>query len=320
MTAVGAPLIQHTTRLLSGRVARVGGGSGVAASSAMATVAAAPATEVLEAARALRGATALLVTAGAGIGVDSGLPDFRGDEGLWRAYPPLRSRRLGFTDMADPSWFESEPNFAWGFYGHRLNLYRRTQPHVGFTRLLQWGSDCQYGVRVFTSNVDGQFQKAGFLAEHVCECHGSIHWLQTLNGRRVWPADDVKLPEVDAEVLSVPDDALPRCPKTGELARPNILMFGDWGWNGHRTETQRANLSAWFKKVELERMVVIELGAGLAVPTVRLFGERAAARGATLVRINPRDAMVPADLQGRAFSLPYGALEGLNLLADALSK
>src|SRR4051812_7923509 len=90
------------------------------------------------AAFALRDAQALLVTAGAGMGVDSGLPDFRGDEGFWNAYPPFRALGLSFVDLAQPSWFEDDPALAWGFYGHRLELYRRTVPHAGFARLLRW--------------------------------------------------------------------------------------------------------------------------------------------------------------------------------------
>ncbi len=57
-----------------------------------------------------------MVCAGAGIGVDSGLPDFRGNQGFWRAYPPFAELGLSFVDMANPQWFASDPEFAWGFY------------------------------------------------------------------------------------------------------------------------------------------------------------------------------------------------------------
>src|SRR5262249_9870573 len=89
--------------------------------------------EVLhQAAEAVALADALLIGAGAGMGVDSGLPDFRGDQGFWNAYPPYAKRGLHFTDLANPQWFHTDPMLAWGFYGHRLNLYRGTQPHAGF--------------------------------------------------------------------------------------------------------------------------------------------------------------------------------------------
>jgi len=55
------------------------------------------------AARAIRDADALLITAGAGMGVDSGLPDFRGSEGFWRAYPPMAKLGISFVEMANPT-------------------------------------------------------------------------------------------------------------------------------------------------------------------------------------------------------------------------
>eukprot|EP00754_Rhynchopus_humris_P022738 Rhum_TRINITY_DN14803_c0_g2::Rhum_TRINITY_DN14803_c0_g2_i2::g.119654::m.119654 len=73
-----------------------------------------------QAADAVRRADVIVVTAGAGMGVDSGLPDFRGNEGLWEYYPPLRHLGVGFASMANPSWFDTDPVLAWGFYGHRL--------------------------------------------------------------------------------------------------------------------------------------------------------------------------------------------------------
>ena len=84
------------------------------------------------AARAIAAVDALLITAGAGMGVDSGLPDFRGDEGFWNAYPPYRQLGLSFINVANPRWFDDDPHLAWGFYGHRVNLYRATHPHPGF--------------------------------------------------------------------------------------------------------------------------------------------------------------------------------------------
>ena len=128
-----------------------------------------------KAAEVLGNADALLVTAGAGIGVDSGLPDFRGDRGFWKAYPLIAKLGLSFVEMANPDWFRRDPELAWAFYGHRLNLYRKTSPHAGFHILLELANRKPAGHFVFTSNVDGQFQKAGFDDARIVECHGSIH-------------------------------------------------------------------------------------------------------------------------------------------------
>lgn len=234
------------------------------------------------AADAINEADALIITAGAGMGVDSGLPDFRGNEGFWQAYPALAKAKIHFQDIASPSAFRAHPHLAWGFYGHRLNLYRRTVPHEGFAILRRIGESMPEGVSVFTSNVDGQFQKAGFSRKRVHECHGSIQHLQCLDGcmSDVWSAEDFQ-PLIDEENCRLISD-LPRCPYCGEIARPNILMFGDGGWLGHRAELQEANFNAWRRTIQ--RPVVIEIGAGQSIPTVRRFGEE---QNGFLIRINP---------------------------------
>src|SRR5262245_28856516 len=109
---------------------------------------------VIRAAEVIRDAAALVVAAGAGMGVDSGLPDFRGDHGFWQAYPPYQHLGLRFVDLANPRWFRTDPTLAWGFYGHRLNLYRATRPHEGFGVLRRWANRLPHGGFVFTSNVD----------------------------------------------------------------------------------------------------------------------------------------------------------------------
>lgn len=237
-------------------------------------------------------ADALVLAAGAGIGVDSGLPDFRGDQGLWRAYPALGRLGLSFAEIANPRGFDADPALAWGFYGHRLALYRRTVPHAGFALLRQWGERCLHGARVFTSNVDGQFQRAGFADDEVAECHGSIHHLQcTLPcSAATWPADGF-VPDVDEAACRLRNEP-PRCQHCGALARPAILMFGDGAWCDGRSRAQQQRLDAWLARVG--RLVVVEIGAGTAIPSVRHFGHSAVIRhGAALLRINPREAGVP---------------------------
>lgn len=267
------------------------------------------------AARLIAEADALLIGAGAGMGVDSGLPDFRGPEGFWRAYPPLQERGISFESIACPDWFAWEPHLAWGFYGHRLNLYRDTEPHAGFQILRRWATRKKHGAFVFTSNVDGQFQKAGFAPERVVECHGSIHTLQCQRYHcgPVWSAEGIEV-IVDEATLQA-KDPLPTCPTCGKVARPNLLMFGDGDWVGAPYDWRDSRLLEWQKALHKARarVVVIELGAGRAIPSVRWMSEAWHGQGAALIRINPREARVPDG----AISLPLGALEALEQL-DAL--
>jgi len=255
-------------------------------------------------------ADGLVITAGAGMGVDSGLPDFRGAEGFWKAYPALAEAGIRFQTIASPESFRSRPRLAWGFYGHRLNLYRRTLPHDGFRLLLDLAGTMPRGAFVFTSNVDGQFQKAGFGDSEICEVHGSIHHLQCLKGCTgdIWPANGFD-PVVDEDQCLLTND-FPVCLHCGGLARPNILMFSDVGWLESRERIQDAALRQWLRRVE--RPVVIELGAGTSIPTVRMIGQMVSG---PMIRINLREAQVPRKTD---ISLPVGALAGLRGIAAVL--
>ena len=262
--------------------------------------------KLAQAAQWVGNAKALVIAAGAGMGIDSGLPDFRGDEGFWRAYPALGRQGLDFQSIASPQSFEKHPATAWGFYGHRLNLYRATTPHAGFGLLHAWGQRMAQGCFVFTSNVDGHFQKAGFPTARIHECHGSIHRLQCAANcsGQIWATANLR-PQVD-ETACQWQGELPRCPHCGALARPNILMFDDWHWNPIRSQQQRMLLDLWLDSAPAP--LVIELGAGRAVPTVRNFTRRMQQRGSALVRINLREANIH---NPDAIELALGAKEAL---------
>lgn len=270
--------------------------------------------ELAHALELIEQADLLVIGAGAGMGVDSGLPDFRGKAGFWRAYPALAKSGIDFYAAANPRRFAEAPREAWGFYGHRLNLYRRTQPHAGFDILARWGARSEQGLIVYTSNVDGQFQRAGFADGAIWECHGSLMHLQCTRAcsETVWPADGFE-PEIDearCELLS----ELPCCPRCGALARPNVLMFGDADWVDARAQRQSAAVLQ--RLAQARRPLVIELGAGTAVPSVRHFGHGVLSQcGGRLLRINPRESAVPfADDLG----LATGALAALQAIDAAL--
>lgn len=259
-----------------------------------------------KAAEEVRKARALVIGAGAGMGVDSGLPDFRGGEGFWNAYPPYRRLGLSFVNAANPAHFERDAAFGWGFYGHRTNLYRATVPHRGFHLLQEWAERFDLDTFVVTSNVDGQFQKAGFRDDRMLEVHGSIHHLQCLSpcSQAIW--DNREEIPVDLETMRA--RYIPTCPGCGGTARPNILMFGDYSWLPGRTHGQEMRFDLFTEQHRGDRLVVIEMGAGTAIPTIRHLGERLGhTHRATVIRINPREPHI----ERPHLSLPCGALEGL---------
>ena len=260
-----------------------------------------------------RGET-FIITAGAGMGVDSGLPDFRGDRGFWQAYPPYARLGMSFADCADPRHFDRDPAFGWGFYGHRTNLYRSTIPHEGFSLIRSWIERCRADYFVVTSNVDGQFQKAGFAEERIVEVHGSIHWLQctTPCSHDIWENDEI----FTINEQTMRSREVPRCGHCGEVSRPNILMFGDWSWLADRTRLQGQRFDAFLASHAERRIVVIEMGAGSAIPTIRATSERIGYEipGAAVIRINPREP----DIKAPHISLPCGALDGLKRIDSLL--
>lgn len=265
------------------------------------------------AAEAIKQADTLLVTAGAGMGVDSGLPDFRGNQGFWQQHPIYAEQGLTFQDLASPDWFKCDPHKAWGFYGYRYNLYQHTQPHLGFTLLKRWQEAKPIAGFVYTSNVDGQFQKAGFSDERIYECHGSLHYLQCSRACQdlIWPVDQLPF-EVDEQVMMAVGE-LPTCPQCGGIARPNILMFNDWDWLEQRSYQQQKRFNAWKYSVRGKRVVVIELGAGIKVGGIRYQGDTQI-RGA-LIRINPREPQGPQ----KTIPLAMGALEAVVSIAEYLA-
>lgn len=265
------------------------------------------------AAEALRKARSLVITAGAGMGVDSGLPDFRGEKGFWRAYPMYERLGIGFSAAANPTHFDRDPAFGWGFYGHRTNLYRETVPHAGFNLLLDWCKRFDLDSFVVTSNVDGQFQKAGFPEEKVLEVHGSIHYLQCTApcSSAIWENRET-IPVDPATMRAL---HIPRCIHCTATARPNVLMFGDWSWISERTAGQERCFDEFVASRMDRGLLVIEMGAGTAIPTIRHTSEQVGRRGgATVIRINPRESQIAPP----HISLPCGALEGLRGIEAAL--
>ena len=116
--------------------------------------------------------------------------------------------------------------------------------------------------------------------------------------------------EVDEATIRA-RSAFPACPDCGAIARPNILMFGDWDWDPTRSTQQRKRYAQWLSRVQGRRVVAIEMGAGLAIPTVR---EECESRGDVLIRINPREAEAPP----HGIPLALGALEALGKIDQLL--
>ena len=303
-----------------------------------------------DAASAVKGARYVLITTGAGMGCDSGIPDFRGGQSFFEGlnHPDIKT----YEDMSDDAWFRRDVALAWGLNVHQMKIYRDAEPHEGFHILRRiWEQKGSENCFVYTSNVDGQTQKAGFDPDRIYECHGQIHRLQCTKGRKCgqpegltlfqeieWnKSENGKKPAWMEEgiIADIPYDdnyrvtdlaALPLCGRCGSFARPNLWFCYDENYvpcvknieNSTRYREWREHIAECSDSV-----VVIECGGGTVIPSVRTEGEllleeseeEGATFKCTLIRINPTDYGVPAK---GAIGLPFGAKEGLQRIEERL--
>jgi NAD-dependent SIR2 family protein deacetylase len=187
-------------------------------------------------------------------------------------------------------------------------------PHSGFQILQSWAERFNLATFVVTSNVDGQFQKAGFAGDAILEVHGSIHHLQCLSPCHMDIWENHETFDVDFETMR--SRHIPTCPQCRGTARPNILMFGDYSWIGARSHGQEMRFDLFQEENRNMKIVVVEMGAGSAVPTIRYLSERLGSQpGTTVIRVNPREPQI-----GRPhLSLACGALAGLQEVDDLLT-
>jgi NAD-dependent deacetylase len=159
-----------------------------------------------------RSARAVAVLTGAGISAESGVPTFRGKDGLWRSYSA--------TDLATPEAFARDPRLVWQWYRWRRRLIRRAEPNPGHLSLARIQRRTR-GFGLITQNVDGLHQRAG--SADVIELHGNI-WRARCNGGCGFVLDETG--QGTGEATSSEGDAPPTC-SCGALLRPDVVWFGE---------------------------------------------------------------------------------------------
>ncbi|MBI2189141.1 MAG: NAD-dependent deacylase [Acidobacteria bacterium] len=157
----------------------------------------------------IRAARRLTILTGAGISAASGVPTFRGQDGLWRQYRP--------EDLAIPEAFERNPRLVWEWYDWRRGKIAGCRPNAGHQVIAAW-SETRPECSVVTQNVDDLHVRAG--TRNLTRLHGSIWeltcWDRCAKGAAAWRDERVPLGELPA-----------RCPQCGGLARPAVVWFGE---------------------------------------------------------------------------------------------
>jgi NAD-dependent deacetylase len=157
----------------------------------------------------LRRAERVTVLTGAGVSAASGVPTFRGPDGLWRSFRP--------EELATADAFRRNPLLVWEWYDWRRRRIAACLPNRAHAVLAAWSRRWP-GCRVVTQNVDGLHERAG-LAE-VLRLHGSIWelscWRSCAGSPGAWRDERVPIEPLP-----------PRCASCGDLARPAVVWFGE---------------------------------------------------------------------------------------------
>ena len=212
----------------------------------------------------LRSAGAVTAMTGAGISAESGVPTFRGADGLWRNYSA--------ADLATPEAFARDPRLVWDWYRWRQGIVGRAQPNPGHLALARFQSRLRH-FRLITQNVDGLHQRAG--SREVIELHGNIWRARCARGCG-FVADRTG---VAREAVASDDDRVPVC-ACGALLRPDIVWFGEaLGEDQLNLAVRSARACAVFLAVGTSALVY----PAAALPLV------AARTGAIVVEVNLED-------------------------------
>lgn len=245
-------------------------------------------------------ADGITILAGAGMGVDAGIPDFRGSSGIWT------EDKTTFMKFALAEAFEEHPVDAWNFYINRYINYSKVAPHKGYYDLLELSK--KKDVFVVTSNVDMHFAKAGFDTDKILEIHGDLRTMQCSKYCCRTPLPIFPMPDWQAELKDISE--VPKCPECGVVLRPQVLMFNDPYFYYNKVDEQLARYRAW--ESTKKKIVGIEIGAGTSIPSIRMFGNE---RTDTLIRINPHDSQINRE---QDISIPETAVDGIDLLMKML--
>lgn len=152
----------------------------------------------------------LFVLTGAGVSAESGLPTFRGMNGIWRTYR--------VEDVASPDAFAADPALVWQFYSERRQRHKTVAPNPAHFALAELERNLGDHFFLCTQNVDSLHEQAG--SQRVVHMHGRLMQSRCSNPRCITKPFD------DSNGYPTRDD-VPRCSSCGCLIRPHICWFGE---------------------------------------------------------------------------------------------
>ncbi|VAX24602.1 NAD-dependent protein deacetylase of SIR2 family [hydrothermal vent metagenome] len=230
--------------------------------------------DIIEKIKSAKSVTALT---GAGVSAESGVPTFRGDEGLWNNYRA--------EELATPEAFERDPSLVWRWYDWRRTLLAPLKPNPGHETLARFEQRFDK-MTLITQNVDGLHRKAG--SEEPVEIHGNIWHTQCISEGTVRENRETPLKEIP-----------PRCPDCQALLRPHIVWFGE--------SLEPAILNRAFEGAEKCDLFFVIGTSGMVQPAASLAGV-AKRGGATVIEINLEKTPLSYDVDATLLGLSGEAL------------
>ena len=220
-------------------------------------------------------ARSLTILTGAGVSADSGVPTFRGTDGLWKNFRP--------EELASPDAFEQDPKLVWEWYNWRRELLSTKKPNPAHEALVQLEEQID-NFWLITQNVDGLHPAAG--TTKLSEIHGNIWKVRCTNCGKVEDNHDV------------PIAILPHCRTCQGLLRPHIVWFGE--------SLAQEDLDQSFQALRHCELLLIIGTSGLVYPAAS-FAPIAKEHGAFVIELNldptPQSDLVDVSIQGRAKDL-----------------
>jgi len=210
----------------------------------------------------LQQAKKIVFVTGAGISQESGIPTFRGDDGLWRTYDPMQ--------LATINAFNQNPKLVWEWYEDRRKNILAAKPNAGHVAISDLAKHKE--VWVLTQNIDGLHQRAG--SQNVLELHGSIITIKctVCNFKDKITSDFSEMP--------------PLC-KCGNILRPDVVWFGEPlpqdVWGDAMTHSSLCD-------------VMVVAGTSLSVSPANLLPIYAKQNGALMIEVNPEETLMSASM------------------------
>jgi len=204
----------------------------------------------------------IVFVTGAGISQESGIPTFRGKDGLWRNYDPMK--------LATIDAFYDNPKLVWEWYNERRNNIFQAQPNPGHSAIAELEKHTQ--VTVLTQNIDGLHKKAG--SSNVLELHGSIVKIKC------------SVCDYNEEILTEIFDFPPLC-KCGNILRPDVVWFGE-----------PLPQDVWQNAIEFASQcdLMVIVGTSLVVSPANTLPLYAKQNNATLIEINPENTKLSGEM------------------------